>query len=87
MSEQSFADMAVQWEPVINALYPCYQVIQGGFFDCSALKMTKCQPLKEFSELVLPKKRLGMKKFKVPELVLLYSRNCSDTLIFSVKIF
>ena len=29
--------------------------IQGGFFDCSALKMTKCQPLKEISELFLPK--------------------------------
>jgi len=29
--------------------------IQGGFFDWSALKMTKCQPLKEFSELVLLK--------------------------------
>ena len=42
--------------------------IQGGFFDCSALKMTKCQPLKEISELFLPKKRLRMKKVKVPEL-------------------
>ena len=29
--------------------------IQGAFFDWSALKMTKSQPLKEFSELVLPK--------------------------------
>ena len=29
--------------------------VQGGFFDCSALKMTKCQPLKEISELFLPK--------------------------------
>ena len=29
--------------------------LQGGFFNWSALKMTKCQPLKEFSELVLPK--------------------------------
>ena len=29
--------------------------LQGGFFDCSALKMTKCQPLKEISELFLPK--------------------------------
>ena len=52
------------------------------FFYWSALKMTKCQPLKEFSELVLPKKRLRMKKVKVPELVLLYSRNSSNTLIF-----
>ena len=34
----------------------------------------KCQLLKEFSELVLPKKRLRMKKVKVPELVLLYSQ-------------
>ena len=32
-----------------------HNIIQGGFFDWSALKMTKCQPLKEFSELVLPK--------------------------------
>ena len=30
-------------------------IVQGGFFDCSALKMTKCQPLKEISELFLPK--------------------------------
>ena len=57
-------------------------LIRGGFFDWSALKMTKCQPLKEFSELVLPKKQLSMKKVKVPELVLLYSRNSSNTLIF-----
>ena len=48
--------------------------------------MTKCvhiypgqKPPKEFSELVLPKKRLKMKKVKVPELVLLYSRNSSNT--------
>ena len=40
----------------------CWSNIQGGFFDWSALKMTKSQPLKEFSELVLPKKRLRMKK-------------------------
>ena len=44
--------------------------IQGASFDQSTLKMTKSQPLKEFSELVLPKKRLRMKKVKVPELVL-----------------
>ena len=44
--------------------------IQGGFFNWSGLKMTKSQPLKEFSELVLPKKRLRIKKVKVPELVL-----------------
>ena len=43
--------------------------LQGAFFDPSAQKMTKSQPLKEFSELVLPKKRLRMKKVKVPELV------------------
>ena len=36
--------------------------LQGGFFYWSVLKMTKCQPLKEFSELVLPKKRPRMKK-------------------------
>ena len=44
--------------------------LQGVFFDWSALKMTKSQPFKEFSELVLPKKRLRIKKIKVPELVL-----------------
>ena len=38
------------------------QNIQGGFFNWSGLKMTKSQPLKEFSELVLPKKRPRMKK-------------------------
>ena len=48
-----------------------HHLIQGGFFDWSALKMTKSLPLKEFSELVLPKKRLRMKNVKVPELVLL----------------
>ena len=37
-------------------------ILQGGFFNWSGLKMTKSQPLKEFSELVLPKKRLRMKK-------------------------
>ena len=36
--------------------------IQGAVYDWSALKMTKSQPLKEFSELALPKKRLRMKK-------------------------
>jgi len=38
------------------------EYIQGGFFNWSGLKMTKSQPLKEFSELVLPKKRPRMKK-------------------------
>ena len=42
--------------------------VQGAFFYCSALKMTKCQPDREISELFLPKKRLRMKKIKVPEL-------------------
>ena len=36
--------------------------VQGGFFNWSGLKMTKSQPLKEFSELVLPKKQPRMKK-------------------------
>ena len=31
MSGRSFADVAVQWEPVINALYPSYQVIRVKF--------------------------------------------------------
>ena len=34
---------------------PFHPFIQGGFFNWSAQKMTKSQPLKEFSELVLPK--------------------------------
>ena len=34
----------------------------GCFFYCSVLKMTKCQPDREISELFLPKKRLRMKK-------------------------
>ena len=32
-----------------------YMFLQGGFFDCTSLKMNKCQPLKEISELFLPK--------------------------------
>ena len=38
------------------------EYIQGGFFDCSALKMTKCQPLKEISELFLQKNGGGIVK-------------------------
>ena len=38
--------------------------LQGGFFDWSALKMTMCQPLEDFSELVIPKNDLEWKKFK-----------------------
>ena len=34
---------------------PVLSQTTGCFFYWSALKMTKCQPLKEFSELVLPK--------------------------------
>ena len=45
-----------------------YNEIQGVFFYCSALKMTKCQPDREIWELFLPKKRPRMKKVKVPEL-------------------
>ena len=56
-----------------------FMSIQGAFFYWSAQKMTKSQPLAEFSELALPKKLLRMKK--VPELVLLYSRTSSNTLI------
>ena len=51
-------------------VYTIYMYIQGGFFDWSALKMTKCQPNREFSELVLSKKLLRIKKVEVPELVL-----------------
>ena len=63
------------------------EIVQGGFFYWSALKMTKCHPLKEFSELVLPKKRQRMKKVKVPKLVPLYSRNSSNTFNFLVEIY
>ena len=42
--------------------------IQGAFFYCSALKLTKCQLDREISELFLPKKQLRLKKVKVPEL-------------------
>ena len=35
--------------------------LQGAFFYCSALKMTKCQPDREISELFLPKKRLRIR--------------------------
>ena len=48
--------------------------------------MTKFQPLKEFSELVFPKNDKN-EKIKVSELVLLYSRNSSNTLISLVKIY
>ena len=43
-------DTIARLTSVVEKMY-----IQGGFFDCSALKMTKCQPLKEISELFLPK--------------------------------
>ena len=36
--------------------------IHGGFFYWSAIKVTKSQPLKEFSEMVLPKKRMKSEK-------------------------
>ena len=58
-----------------------------GWFFWLVRPKNECQPLKEFSELVLPKKRLRMKKVKVPELVLLYSRTSSNTLFFLVKIY
>ena len=35
-------------------IIPKCNLIQGVFFYWSALKTTKCKPLKEFSELVLP---------------------------------
>ena len=41
--------------------------IQGAFFYCSALKMTKCQPQGNL-RTVPPQKQLRLKKVKVPEL-------------------
>merc|ERR1712038_742119 len=60
--------------------------LQGGFFDCSALKMTKCQPLKEISELFLRKSQncssrkttKKRKKSKYP--------NCSYPIVGTVQI-
>ena len=54
-------------------LWSCWTIVSSYkvfFFYCSALRITKCQPLKEISELFLPKKRLRKKKVKVPELFL-----------------
>ena len=42
-------------QATIIIVFKHIQYVQGGFFDCSALKMTKCQPLKEISELFLLK--------------------------------
>ena len=39
----------------LNKIFNEFDIIQGGFFNWSAQKMSKSQPLKEFSELVLPK--------------------------------
>ena len=39
----------------VTTCFPKCNLIQGVFFYWSALKTTKCKPLKEFSELVLPK--------------------------------
>ena len=65
----------VQFTPVVCCLK---ETIQDGFFYCSALKMTKCQPLKEISELFLPKKRLKRKNLKYP--------NCSCPIVGTVQI-
>ena len=56
--------MMIVWIIMIreNMIVIKFMKIQGAFFDWSAQKMTKSQPLKEFSELALPKKRLRMKK-------------------------
>ena len=40
----------------MNDVTMIVEYLQGAFFDWYALKMTDSQPLKEFSELVLPKK-------------------------------
>ena len=53
---------APKWVSQVSQISLGGPFIQGGFFNWSGLKMTKSQPLKEFSELVLPKKRLRMKK-------------------------
>ena len=49
----------------------------GCFFDCSALKMTKCQPAREISALFHPKKGLRMKKLKC--------QNCSELFIYTKR--
>ena len=68
--------MMIVWIIMIreNMIVIKFMKIQGAFFDWSAQKMTKSQPLKEFSELALPKKRLRMKKFKY--------QNCSELFLF-----
>ena len=50
------------WNVSSEDLFVLYRV----FFYCSALKMTKCQPRKEISELFLPNKDQEGKKFKLP---------------------
>ena len=50
--------------PQLHPNFTMFMLLQGGFIDWSAPKMTRCQPLKEFSELCSsPKKRLRMKKY------------------------
>ena len=50
-----FVQARVREESVkVTTCFPKCNLKQGGFFDWSALKTTKCKPLKEFSELVLP---------------------------------
>ena len=55
----TFPEFGIQTLPKI----PEYQYFEG------FINIAISQPLKEFPELVLPKKRLRMKKVKVPELV------------------
>jgi len=52
---------------VNNYICQSLDITQDAFLT-SALKMTKCQPDREIPEMFLPKKRLRMKKVKVPEL-------------------
>ena len=57
----------------------------GCFFCCSALKLTKCQLLKEISELFLPKNDYERKKFTEPKLFPPYNRNRSITFNFFIE--
>ena len=56
--------MMIVWIIMIreNMIVIKFMKIQGAYFDWSTQKMTKSQPLKELSEMVLPKKRLRMKE-------------------------
>ena len=75
-----------EWRPEVSEDLK-WVILQGGFFDWSALKILSPSPLRNSQNWSSPKKRLRMKKVQVPELVLLFGRNSSNTLIVLVKIY